>query len=192
MTHDTVSDAIAGQTLFIHGSRVDDGSGASIAAVSKDKKAKKAEAKTQRRQRRWRRLTGLEVDAEDESTCRAACGREESRSTLPDGTSTVCDPTCGGEDARFDGFLCGAGDSKVFGDMCRLCYVCPNEARKALELLGDDERAVIMCDTMEPPPTLEAAVKPFSASDCYDDFEAALLADDVAKRHGGRAIMCST
>ncbi|CBJ49205.1 expressed unknown protein [Ectocarpus siliculosus] len=41
--HDTVSDAIAGQTLFIHGSRVDEGSGASIketAAARKEKKKK--------------------------------------------------------------------------------------------------------------------------------------------------------
>ena len=27
---------------------------------------------------------------------------------------------------------------------------------------------------------------------CFDDRESALMADEVAKRHGGRVIMCST
>lgn len=161
MTHDTVSDAIAGQTLFIHGSRVDEGSGASITATAAAKKSNKKKSlaaaegkttKTQRRKRRWRRLNRQEVDA---TTCRSACGSEEARSGLPDGTSTVCDATCGGDEARFDGFLCGAGNSELFGDMCRLCYVCPQEARKAERALqtsgAGEKRAVIMCDTMEPP-----------------------------------------
>ena len=168
--HDTVSDAIAGQTLFIHGSRVDEGSGASITATAAAKKSKKrttkAEAggggavlKTKRRLRRWRRLESAD---EGSSGCSGSCGSGKDTTGLPDGTSTVCDPTCGSSDAdsRFGGFLCGAGDSALFGDMCRLCYVCPRAARNAQLALrssfdggaGNEERAVIMCDTMEPPP----------------------------------------
>lgn len=205
--HDTVSDAIAGQTLFIHGSRVDEGNGASITATSsarnENKKKKKngskktktaggvsssslpaggqaaAETQWRRRQRRWRRLSGDDQEQprrDDERSpraraleaeCSSACGSEEALAGLPAGTSTVCDPTCaagreGGP--RFDGFLCGAGDSGVFGDTCRLCYLFEHQARKAERALrssspaaaaaaagGVDGRAVIMCDTMEPP-----------------------------------------
>ncbi len=175
--HDTVSDAIAGQTLFIHGSRVDEGSGASITATAAAKKGKKKKAKqsagdeggkvakTQRRRRRWRRLHNAE--GKGSAGCSTACGSEEPRAGLPDGTSTVCDPTCGGggDGSRFGGFLCGAGNSDLFGDMCRLCYVCPRAARNAQLSLrtsfdgvdAGEERAVIMCDTMEPPPEVAAA-----------------------------------
>ncbi|CAB1099444.1 unnamed protein product [Ectocarpus sp. CCAP 1310/34] len=61
--HDTVSDAIAGQTLFIHGSNVDEGSGAFIketAAARKEKKKKlpppTADGKTAKAERRQRSL----------------------------------------------------------------------------------------------------------------------------------------
>lgn len=219
MDHDTVSDAIAGQTLFIHGSRVDEGSSASITATSAAKKNSKKKsssrskktkknigssssgaqtAKTERRQRRWRRLS--ENDGEKprktkkqnrrksrslsaEPKCQSACGSEDARDGLPSGTSTVCDPTCaaGAEGgARFDGFLCGAGDPDMFGDMCRLCYVCEHQARKDLGALKAsspagvvDARAVIMCDTMSPPEPQEvegsAVVVDAAAAGCSDE-----------------------
>lgn len=66
--HDTVSDAIAGQTLFIHGSRVDEGSGASIKATTAARKEKKKllppttdgkkAAKAERRQRSLKQADG--------------------------------------------------------------------------------------------------------------------------------------
>ncbi|CAN0338180.1 unnamed protein product [Ectocarpus fasciculatus] len=60
--HDTVSDAIAGQTLFIHGSRVDEGSGASIKATAAARREKKKlppptpDGKTAEAERRQRSL----------------------------------------------------------------------------------------------------------------------------------------
>lgn len=146
--HNTVSDAVAGQTLFIHGSMVDEGNLESLKAT------KKATA------------TGRRLSAHS-SVCQAACGSQDAAG-LPVGTSTVCDNTCTGDSsARFGGFLCGAGDSERFGSMCRLCYVDVEEARKqeqslALERssVGGEQVAshVIMCDTMRPP----------EASDCSD------------------------
>ncbi|CAN0095559.1 unnamed protein product, partial [Ectocarpus sp. 4 AP-2014] len=66
--HDTVSDAIAGQTLFIHGSRVDEGSGASIKETAAARNEKKTNlpppipdgktAKAGRRQRSLRKAGG--------------------------------------------------------------------------------------------------------------------------------------
>lgn len=111
------------------------------------------------------------VDREDVSSerekpgCQHACGNDAVG--LPDGTSTVCDTTCSVENARFDGFLCGAGDVTKYGDMCRMCYVNRNEALKADRLLrpsGDgsndsEARHVIMCDTLRPP----------EASECSDE-----------------------
>lgn len=186
--HDTVSDAIAGQTLFIHGSRVDDGSGASIkatAAAAKRNSNKKEEDKTSIRddqatttmatKRRWRRRLSADQKSQRRkmrsSECPSACGSKETRKALPRGTSTVCDATCGGgDDARFDGFLCGAGDSEKFGGLCRLCYTRVDDALEAQRALlsshgagggggaaagASDSRDVIMCDTMQPPVAAE-------------------------------------
>lgn len=145
--HTTVSDAVAGQTLFIHGSRVDEGNLASV------KDTKKATA--------TKRRLSAELAA-----CHTACGGEDIVG-LPVGTSTVCDDTCAGESARYGGFLCGAGDSDKYGPMCRLCYNDVDEARKKEQSLiqaipsvdGEEEAShVIMCDTMRPP----------EASDCSD------------------------
>lgn len=195
--HDTVSDAIAGQTLFIHGSRVDDGSGASIkataaaaaAAAKGDSSNKNEEDKTSAgkdqattttatKRRRRRRLSADQKSQRKKmrsSECPSACESKETRKALPRGTSTVCDATCGGGgngvDARFDGFLCGAGDSEKFGGLCRLCYTRIDEAREAQRALLSsnggaaagvsvgDNRDVIMCDTMQPPAADVAAAE---------------------------------
>lgn len=146
--HTTVSDAVAGQTLFIHGSMVEEGNLESLKATRKA-------------------TAGGHRLFDDGALCHSACGSED-YAGLPVGTATVCDDTCSGESTRFGGFLCGAGDSDRFGSMCRLCYVDVEEARKREQSLalarspgeGQQENShVIMCDTMRPP----------EASDCSDE-----------------------
>lgn len=148
--HTTVSDAVAGQTLFIHGSRVEEGNLASLRATNYGRTSATA--------------TGRRLSDDTHSVCHTACGSADTAG-LPAGTSTVCDDTCDGESARFGGFLCGAGDSAKFGSMCRLCYTDVDEARREEQSLalarpaGDQEAShVIMCDTMRPP----------DAADCSD------------------------
>lgn len=151
-----MSDAIAGQTLFIHGSMVDEGNIASLKATRLEKNKATASGR--------RRLS--DESEKSQAMCSTACGSEDTAG-LPVGTSTVCDDTCAGKSGRFGGFLCGAGDSERFGFMCRLCYVDEEEARKEEQSLalkrssveGDQEAPhVIMCDTLRPP----------EAADCSD------------------------
>lgn len=152
-----MSDAVAGQTLFIHGSRVDEGNLASLKSILKAKEG-------DRYVRTPALATGRRLSAETPAVCHDTCGSADTAG-LPPGTSTVCDNTCAGDSARFGGFLCGAGDSDKFGFMCRLCYTDADEARREEQSLalarpeGDQEAShVIMCDTMRPP----------DAADCSD------------------------
>lgn len=154
--HTTVSDAVAGQTLFIHGSRVEEGNLASLKATKHEREQASAPSY---------RLAG---DTETPpAACKPACGSANA-ADLPVGTSTVCDDTCSGESARFGGFLCGAGDSDKFGSVCRLCYIDVEEARLQEQSLAltrfdhEDEQEtshVIMCDTMRPPEAAECSDK---------------------------------
>eukprot|EP00903_Cladosiphon_okamuranus_P019226 g17680.t1 len=190
----SVSDAVAGETLFIHGSSVDNGNLAALKAISAS-------------------ATG----GSDASLCHKACGSDAA--TLVQGTSAVCDPTCTASGSRFDGYLCGAGDSAKFGGMCRLCYTDVAEAREAESKLADGLH-VIMCDTKLPPAAADCSDECRLEKDtvcdeacgtgvhgdyncdwrglgpkcrfCFNDVETALAADEVAKRDGGRAVMCDT
>lgn len=162
-----MSDAVAGNTLFLHGRRIDDGNMASVKATSKTSRRR------ERRQRKRRRLASepLDVDEQEErSMCSSACDGGDDTG-LPSGVSTFCDDTCAGDGARFDGFLCGASNTERFGQMCRLCYTDVDEARKMEKMLsdnGEDEsRHVVMCDSKRPP----------EASDC--DEHCALKTDTV-------------
>ena len=154
--HGTVSDAVAGHTLFIHGSRVDEGSLASLEAT-----------KDERKQTIASRRHLSDDTATPPPACNAACGSGDA-AVLPVGTSTVCDDTCAGESPRFGGFGCGAGHSDTFGSMCRLCFVDVEEARRheqSLALMradleeGQEASHVIMCDTMRPPEAAECSGK---------------------------------
>ena len=154
--HTTVSNAVAGQTLFIHGSRVDEGNLASLNATKHERNQASSS------------LHSLAEDGETPgAACNAACGSTDTAG-LPAGAATVCDDTCAGDSGRFGGFLCGAGDSERFGYMCRLCYVDIEEARREEQLLAlarsdvkvEQEAAhVIMCDTMRPPEAAECSDK---------------------------------
>ncbi|CAM9459802.1 unnamed protein product [Scytosiphon promiscuus] len=147
VTQATVSDAVAGQTLFIHGKRVD---GATVPAAAKagssnivaDKRRVKRDRKRRHRRRRRRLAAAASVATAEKgagqpvAACSSHCGAgSDNRGLLPAGTSTVCDATCvadgAGNVGSFSGLLCGAGDPKRFGSACRLCYVDLDEAREA-------------------------------------------------------------
>ncbi|CAM9350086.1 unnamed protein product [Scytosiphon promiscuus] len=163
--HDTVSDAIAGQTLFIHGSRVDEGSSASITATSSSRKNKDNRVPERlrrrrrpgrpprghlhrvrphvRRRRRWRSVRGLPLRGRELRRYWKARNSEcPPGLPLPTTSRQVCDDSCG--DGVHGDYNC---NWRGLGSKCRFCF---------------------------------------------DDLEAALLADEVAKNHGGRVVMCST
>ena len=176
--HSTVSNAIAGQTLFIHGSGIDEGNLASLKATKHERKQAHASSH------------GLVKSPENPSPkCNAACG--DVTVGLPVGTATVCDDTCAGESARFGGFLCGAGDSDKFGYMCRLCYVDVEEARREEQSLarmrsdinGEHEAShVIMCDTMRPPEAAECSDKCARKKDTVSRWKANSFGRPIACR----------
>lgn len=166
VNHDSVSNAVASNTLFIHGSRVDEGNIASLKATEESAD----------------RSGSLRATAEARSGCFSACGGGDD-SGLPDGLSTVCDDTCAGSGARFGGFLCGAGDADKFGETCRLCYTdvyLANQMQaklmKSTDVLeGEETRHVIMCDTMRPPEALECSDHCASKKDTVRKIEWGML-----------------
>ena len=133
---EAVAEAVAGGSLFIHGSMVDEGSIASSRATAIARSS-----------------LFTKPDEAEELACAPACGG--AGAGLPAGASTVCDATCT-EGDRFGGYLCGAGDSIKFGAMCRLCFTDVAEAREAESRLKDGKH-VIMCDTMRPPPAADCS-----------------------------------
>lgn len=149
-----VSDAVARGTYFIHGSST--GSGSQKFAHGAAVTLAHAFATVENR--------------EDQPLCKAACGLMLSSGKNEDGMLHVCDPSCapGDQGGRFDGYLCGAGDSATFGEGCRTCYTDQAKAAKAEEELRMDEgpgdsdrhgRHVIMCDTLRPPSSPECSSK---------------------------------
>ena len=160
----SVSDAVAGNTLFIHGSRVDDGNIASRKAASELKTKRTEVPPTGRkriRNRKSRKGRHLRFQDEGNETahepdCTRSCGPDGDTSGLPEGTSTVCDNRCGNDRAGFSSFFCGAGNSNKYGSMCRLCFQDEDEARHVQHNLAKDESdprhgRVIMCYSMRPP-----------------------------------------
>lgn len=154
----TVSNAIAGDTLFIHGSTTGGGSKKHQADVAEENEA-------------MREAQG-ETDPED-YVCSSACGsrwspRDVGTAAVNPAVSSVCDPSCvpGSEGYRFDGFMCGAGDPARFGKSCRTCYTSEAEAAKVERILRKKEvdgqihgKHVIMCNTMRPPPAAKCDPK---------------------------------
>lgn len=145
---DTIGTALAGDTLFIHGSRIE---GGSRNTIDEQVSAETAEAML---------------------PCDASCGSSDG---LPNGMSTVCDASCD-LNGRFGGHLCGAGDSARYGSSCRLCYTDQVMALAAEAELrkGDSEDAegkhVIMCDTMRPPAALQCDDKCALKTDTVSGF----------------------
>lgn len=146
----TVSNAVAVETLFIHGSTTGGGSKKHQGEMSDGMGISTAARGT--------------IDAQD-YICTKACGSHQTSRELESwasdsSVSTVCDPSCvpGSEGYRFDGFMCGAGDPSRYGKSCRTCYTDDKEAAKVERILRKREHSgkmdgkhVIMCDTLRPP-----------------------------------------
>lgn len=136
---DAIGNAVASDTLFIHGSSIEGGS---------------------------RELSnhGSVGAREPDAMCEPLCSDPSTAALMPTGVSTVCDASCGTNN-RFDGYLCGAGDSIKYGNSCRLCYTDQTAALEAeanLRSRGEDtdeEKHVIMCDTLRPPSAVECSSK---------------------------------
>lgn len=112
-----VLDAVAGGTLFIHGTPTDGG----VSMAGSNELAERCTVSC-----------GFRF-----SNAHAAMA--------PSGTATVCDRSCyaGGRDgARFGGHLCGAGDVAIYGAHCRTCFTDLGEAEAAEETLALQERLV--------------------------------------------------
>lgn len=155
--------AVASDTLFIHGSLSGGGGSMYASKLSATDNSPAQKLKGQSDQ------------------CTFACG-SSGPMLLIAGAYTVCDRSCDAGDgtfaARFDGYLCGAGDSELYGEHCRTCYHDLAEAQAAEQevmernlkrgggaLGGHGEGGVIgnsrviMCDTMMPPPPLSCSNK---------------------------------
>lgn len=140
-----VLDAVAADTLFIHGSTSGGGSTTWMGAS--------AERHT-------------DEGENSAGVCTQACeneGRKALRRVLD--ISTVCDPTCvSGEDGlgpRFGGHLCGVYDPAKFGSMCRTCYTDQLAALAVDQQLEANlttaGKHVIMCDTKRPAQAIDCS-----------------------------------
>eukprot|EP00903_Cladosiphon_okamuranus_P007272 g7050.t1 len=150
--HSTVSDAIAGQTLFIHGSSVHGGSRASVDAVRERKGL--APLRDLRNLREGSRRLAEESNLREGSrrlndACADTCVNSD-----PDApTGFLCDGTCENEE---DHGVLGCAYGAEYGDLGyaavphgMLCRVCFNDVAAALDADTEEDRA-IMCDTGDP------------------------------------------
>eukprot|EP00903_Cladosiphon_okamuranus_P005533 g5510.t1 len=219
----TVGNAVASDTMFIHGSLSGGGGTQFVSESAREAAAAAAESLA---------LTGSSVAATTAVGCRLECGSAASGGGGGGGgPSTVCDPEgCSAiQPWRVGGKDCGAGDKERYGSDCRRCYVDIDEALEAERVLERQARQageetgrqhVIMCDTLRPPQSTNCSVKCATKTDtvcdyrcgsgtfgdyncnwrdrgahcrfCFDDLNAAIMADKAAKRKGGRVIMCNT
>lgn len=142
----TMTRAVASNTLFIHGSLT--GGGGSMFLPHAATYTSPAQ-----------QLVGRN---EPQEKCTAECGSRSPNHHAVPGTSSVCDRSChaGANGPRFRGYNCGAGDAEVFGAHCRTCFEDVGEAQAAEDRLAlrnllrgseDKEDHVIMCDTLLPP-----------------------------------------
>lgn len=148
----TVVNAVASDTLFIHGSLTGGGGTQHLA-----KKSSKANGD----------MSVLQEQRVGDAVCKAPCGTNV---LAIDGASTACDDTCdltGRYGARFDGLFCGVGDPDTFGAHCRLCYHDLDAARRQELAMINDNRTdanshaqhVIMCDSLRPPEAADCSAK---------------------------------
>lgn len=148
----TVLNAVASDTLFIHGSLTGGGGTQHLA-----KKSSKVKSE----------ISVLKEERNVDDVCKASCGTNV---LAIDGASTVCDETCdstGRYGARFDGLFCGVGDPDTYGTHCRLCYNDLDAARRQELAMINDNRTdanshaqhVIMCDSLRPPEAADCSPK---------------------------------
>ncbi|CAM9930909.1 unnamed protein product [Ectocarpus sp. 6 AP-2014] len=204
-----VLDAVAGGTLFIHGTPTD--GGVSMAGSN---------------------------ELAERCTVSCGFQFPNAHSAMaPSGTATVCDRSCyaGGRDgARFGGHLCGAGDVAIYGAHCRTCFTDLGEAEAAEDILALQERLVLARKgatrtgkvaleeswrSDEAAWTFGRTVKGWPQQEvcdrscgtgrhgdyncnwrgygencryCYNDRLQAIAANVVARKRGGSVVMCTT
>lgn len=177
----TVGNAVASETMFIHGSLsggggsqfVSDRARAAAAATALAKSGGKISTQAAESLR----LTGSSVAAANTAVgCRPECGSSADSAGSADGRPpTVCDPVGCRSAAATEGWsglidggkVCGAGDEERYGSDCRRCYVDTGEALEAERLLESQARQagleggrhVIMCDTLRPPQSTNCSLK---------------------------------
>ncbi|CAB1112817.1 unnamed protein product [Ectocarpus sp. CCAP 1310/34] len=151
-----VAQAVAQETLFIHGSSQSEGS---LAHSINDF---------------GRPMGALPIDA-NSLDCTSACGSALS-GKIGTGVSTFCDESCATAwspaGPRLGGHDCGAGDPLQFGGTCRLCYTDEELALVADRKLASSsanpskpDAHVVMCDTTQPPPASSCTTACQDASD---------------------------
>ncbi|CAM9249732.1 unnamed protein product, partial [Hapterophycus canaliculatus] len=128
--HDTVTDAVAGQTLFIHGRNIDDGSKAALKAVaptppasaptksfSADRKNRKRRQRKQRRLSRESTIDGAVGNTMMPPACTSGCDHTNSAGTR----GRVCDENC--SNPSLYGTQGCSARSGIYGANCRVCYI---------------------------------------------------------------------
>ncbi|CAM9403327.1 unnamed protein product [Ectocarpus fasciculatus] len=148
VSHDSVSDAVAGKTLFIHGSSVEDGNVASYnaaAAVASTATAT-VDVATGRKlsgsEPKWKSQEKWRSSKDDDSIpkCSSSC-----EYTSRDGTrGRICDANCSTPDV-YGTRGCNAKQG-TYGEECRACFNDVDKARKQ----DTPENRAIMCSTGMP------------------------------------------
>ncbi|CAM9319802.1 unnamed protein product [Ectocarpus sp. 12 AP-2014] len=147
VSHDTVSDAVAGKTLFIHGSNVEDGNVASYEAAASTTTATVDVAKQTRSRKlsgnspKWKTQEKWRTSKDDSiPKCSSSC-----EYTSSDGTrGRVCDANCSTPDV-YGTRGCNAKQGS-YGEECRACFNDVDKARKQ----DTPENRAIMCSTVMP------------------------------------------
>ncbi|CAB1101450.1 unnamed protein product [Ectocarpus sp. CCAP 1310/34] len=164
---ETLGNALASETMFIHGS-LSGGGGTQFASGATAEKGGNAAAASEGGNS-LRIMASLEANAAGEDVggggpsirlatpeCRTECGSTVSWDLLGGGggedgvmdIATVCDhatcsaATAGSADGKPGAWSCGAGDEERFGKHCRSCYFDAEEALKADRILQNQAREV--------------------------------------------------
>ncbi|CAM9138496.1 unnamed protein product [Ectocarpus sp. 12 AP-2014] len=143
VTQDTVSDAVAGKTLFVHGGGVAD-----VKTVSAPPPPPVVAQETARRSQRRRKLQRRKMrgnrrrgnDGDGTPRCTDGCEYTSKNGTR----GRVCDANCSRRDV-YGTLGCGTKDG-AYGTECRACY---NDGDKAHKQDTPENRA-IMCSTVMP------------------------------------------
>ena len=183
----TIGNAVARETMFIHGSLTGGGGTQFVSAKTRATTSRVVDASEAGQAAGG--VTGSSLPhspaaaaaavAAASADCKPACGGGSAAGAAGAGGGgalyTVCDHAAcslaGGWRAREN--LCGAGDEEKFGRHCRACYLDEGEALEADRLLEaqarqagqDGGQHVIMCDTMRPPQSTDCSLKCATKSD---------------------------
>lgn len=176
----TVGNAVAGETMFIHGSLTGGGgtqfSSPRTKAVATAAAAQSRLAAASPPNRLGEGGEPFPPHSPAAADCKPACGSPpagegegEGAMSMSMSMSTVCDrASCSSPGGWLVGEeQCGAGDEDLYGRYCRSCYLDEHEALQADRLLEAQARQagheagqhVIMCDTLRPPQSADCSRK---------------------------------